>query len=84
MLPTFTYNVYGGRHERLISVFEIRSFVLSVRLSHLCIMMINSQGLRENEAHLVKGNLGDFNKGIVHTLCAIEGKVQEACRVLCV
>lgn len=42
----------------------------------------DKQGLRENEAHLVKGNLGDFNKGILYTMCAIEGNVQEARRVL--
>lgn len=32
----------------------------------------------------MKGDLGDFNKGIVHKMCEIEGNVQEACRALCV
>ena len=50
---------------------------------YLCIV-IKSQGLRENEVHWMKGDLGDFNKGIVYKRCEIEGNVQEACRVLCV
>ena len=58
---------------------EIRSIQVPCGM---CITMINSQELRENEAHWMKSNLGDFNKGIVYKMCEIEGNVQEACRVL--
>lgn len=30
----------------------------------------------------MKGNSGDFNKGIVYKMCEIEGNVQEVCGVL--
>ena len=82
-LPTFTYSIYGGGRR---DWFLYRNQELCIKhptvMLYVCIMMINSQGLWENEAHWMKGNSGDVNKGIVYKMCEIEGNVQEVCRVL--